>query len=337
MVLIAAAAYAQPLGQFRWQLQPFCNVVTLNVVQSGAVYQLDGFDDQCGGAAPRAASVGTAFLNPDGTVGMGLAVVTAPSGTPLHLNASFNPVALNGTWRDSAGNTGSFVFTPGSPVPGSPRPAPRAVFPGGVSVGGATITNVGAPTTASDAANRGYVDSLAGTKADLADLNLVVPLNGAGSQTTLPAVNVSIGPTSFFTPRSGYLKLDLLVTGSVNCATTDSVLWWIELDGQPVRSSVRFSGDAAATFALPGMLPMSLTGITAGPVPEGNHAMIARGGCTSGTSSGSALGVYFNGSVTVLDAGYGSRLPVVPPLDTAPTAACVTVRGADGSDRRQCR
>ena len=49
-------ASAQALGTFRWQQQPFCNVVTFNVVQQGAVYQLDGFDDQCGGAASRAAA-----------------------------------------------------------------------------------------------------------------------------------------------------------------------------------------------------------------------------------------------------------------------------------------
>lgn len=42
-------AGAQPLGTFTWQLQPYCNRVTVNVRQDGAVYTLDGFDDQCGG------------------------------------------------------------------------------------------------------------------------------------------------------------------------------------------------------------------------------------------------------------------------------------------------
>ena len=31
-------AHAQPLGSFSWQLQPFCNVVTVNLTQQGAVY-----------------------------------------------------------------------------------------------------------------------------------------------------------------------------------------------------------------------------------------------------------------------------------------------------------
>ncbi len=34
----ASAVQAQPLGTFRWQLQPFCNIVTVAVTQNGAVY-----------------------------------------------------------------------------------------------------------------------------------------------------------------------------------------------------------------------------------------------------------------------------------------------------------
>ncbi len=59
---------AQAIGTFRWQLQPFCNVLTVNVAQSGQLYTLDGFDDQCG-SGQRAGVVGTAFQNPDGTIG----------------------------------------------------------------------------------------------------------------------------------------------------------------------------------------------------------------------------------------------------------------------------
>ena len=56
VLLSAVLAGAQPLGSYRWQQQPYCNVLTLNVVQVGAIYQLDGSDDQCG-AATRAAVV----------------------------------------------------------------------------------------------------------------------------------------------------------------------------------------------------------------------------------------------------------------------------------------
>ena len=38
LVVAASAAQAQTLGSFSWQLQPFCNVVTVTVTQAGTVY-----------------------------------------------------------------------------------------------------------------------------------------------------------------------------------------------------------------------------------------------------------------------------------------------------------
>ncbi len=73
-------ADAQPLGTFRWQLQPYCNVLTVVVTQVGAVYRVEGTDDQCG-AATAASVIGTAFPNPNGSIGFGLNVVAAPGGT----------------------------------------------------------------------------------------------------------------------------------------------------------------------------------------------------------------------------------------------------------------
>lgn len=160
ILAVVPVAAAQPLGTFRWQQQPYCNILTLNVVQSGGIYQLDGYDDQCGAGAPRAAVVGIAFLNPSGSVGMGLTLVTTPGGTPVHIDATVNLTSISGDWRDSAGATGLFVFTPGPGTAGSPRPAPRTVFPAGLSAGGTTISDLAAPVAATDAATRGYVDSV---------------------------------------------------------------------------------------------------------------------------------------------------------------------------------
>ena len=99
---LAPAASAQPLGSFRWQLQPYCNVITLAVVQQGGQYQLDGTDDQCGAA--QAASVrGMAFQNLNGTIGFGLTIVTAPGGTPVHVDAT---ISFPGSERDMAGQRG---------------------------------------------------------------------------------------------------------------------------------------------------------------------------------------------------------------------------------------
>lgn len=129
----SGAALAQPLGTFSWQLSPFCNVVTVNVTQTGALYTLDGFDTQCGGAAPRAPLVGVITINPNGTLGMGLTVVTAPSGAPVHVAATITLSSLSGTWQDSAGNRGAFVFNGNGA--GAPRPA-------AAGTGGGAVTSV---------------------------------------------------------------------------------------------------------------------------------------------------------------------------------------------------
>ena len=121
------------LGTFRWQLQPYCNVLTVNVVQVGTQYHIDGTDDLC--AATRKASVvGLAFPNPDGSIGFGMTTVTVPGGTPMHIDATIGLPSGNGAWTDSGGNTGSFIFTPGAGTGGNLRPVP----PGGIAPG--TIT-----------------------------------------------------------------------------------------------------------------------------------------------------------------------------------------------------
>lgn len=120
----AHAASAQPIGTFRFQLQPFCNTVTLTVVQAGEIFTLDGFDDQCS-ASTRASVVGTAFFNPDASIGIGLTTIATPGGGPVHTDVALSLSTLGGPWRDSAGNSGTLVFNPGA-VGGQPRPVPVA-------------------------------------------------------------------------------------------------------------------------------------------------------------------------------------------------------------------
>ena len=130
VVLLAGwgqSAIAQPLGTFRWQLQPFCNVVTVAITQNGPIYRLEGTDDQCGNGADAASVTGTAFPNADGTIGFGLNIVTAPGGRPVHVDAEINLGTFSGTWRDSAGSVGTFVLTSGAGNGGSPRPLPAGV------------------------------------------------------------------------------------------------------------------------------------------------------------------------------------------------------------------
>jgi hypothetical protein len=126
LVVIAAApgAAAKPLGSFDWQLQPFCNRVTLEVFRIGDIYALDGYDDQCG-AARRLPVTGEATENPDGTLELGLHAVPV-AGVPLHFTANVGP-GLSGTWRDSQGRNGLFAL--GAAAAGPMRPIPTNVAP----------------------------------------------------------------------------------------------------------------------------------------------------------------------------------------------------------------
>ena len=121
------SADAQTVGTFQWQQQPHCNVFTLLVTQVGGTYRLEGSDDQCG-AARRASVMGLAFPNPNGTIGMGLTVVTnnggAIGGAPLHLDVTLTLATVSGTWRDNSGQSGTWTFVPAGGSGGSPRPAP---------------------------------------------------------------------------------------------------------------------------------------------------------------------------------------------------------------------
>ncbi|HUR19811.1 MAG TPA: tail fiber domain-containing protein, partial [Vicinamibacterales bacterium] len=141
--LTAHPVDAQPLGTFRWQLRPYCNVLSISITQVGEQYRLEGADDQCGGGRPKAALVGLAFLNPDGTIGFGMTVVTSPGGAPVHIDAAISVATFNGTWRDSGGGTGTLTFTPGAAVQGYPRAVPTSPVPSAVqlSQAGSVVAN----------------------------------------------------------------------------------------------------------------------------------------------------------------------------------------------------
>jgi hypothetical protein len=110
----------------------------VTVVQDGGTDRLDGFDDQCG-AARRASGTGIAFLNPDGSIGIGLTLVTNNGGTvgglPLHIDATLSLATVGGTWRDSTGQIGPWTFAPSGSTGGAPRPLPSTATIAANSVG----------------------------------------------------------------------------------------------------------------------------------------------------------------------------------------------------------
>jgi hypothetical protein len=135
---LPATGGAQPLGSFSWQLAPYCNLITASVTQDGGIYTLDGYDNQCGAAA-RAAVSGTAFVNPNGTIGIGLTTVTVPGGVAVHLEAAIDTISLGGAWHDSHGNSGTLIFSPASTA-GPPRPLGAGDLPDG-SITGAKLAD----------------------------------------------------------------------------------------------------------------------------------------------------------------------------------------------------
>ena len=124
-------AQAQSLGSFTWQLQPFCNRLTVTVTQNGSIYTLDGYDDQCG-APQRAPLVGMATPNPDGSIGLGFHIATSPGGKTVSVEARISLATVGGPWTDSAGNSGTLVLN--GAAAGSARPAPPAGVTWGMSV-----------------------------------------------------------------------------------------------------------------------------------------------------------------------------------------------------------
>ncbi len=143
-VLAAAMpAAAQVIGTFSWQTQPYCNVITVTVVQQGPQYQVTGHDNLCGaGPAPV---TGTA-VPAGGGVRFGFAVAR-PDGRAAHLSATINLGTLSGTWADEAGSGGAFAF--GGSATGAPRPTPARVaaprltavtYAGVVTTAGGTVS-----------------------------------------------------------------------------------------------------------------------------------------------------------------------------------------------------
>ncbi len=163
----SAPATGQPLGAFRWQMLPYCNVLTLSIVQLGAVYTLDGTDDRCG-AGQIASARGMAFLNPNGTIGFGVTMVQ-PGGTPVHLEAAIAFPSLNGTWRDSSGASGNFVLTPGAGAAGPPRLVTASgVPPGSITAIQLAASAVGAAAIAPNSITSGHLADGTVTAFDLA-------------------------------------------------------------------------------------------------------------------------------------------------------------------------
>ena len=69
-------ASAQVFGTFSWQMQPYCNVVTLTLTSVTGNFTLDGSDDQCGGHQEGRALQGSASSIQTARSGLNFTIVT---------------------------------------------------------------------------------------------------------------------------------------------------------------------------------------------------------------------------------------------------------------------
>jgi hypothetical protein len=260
LMLVAAPimAAAQPLGTFRWQIQPYCNILSISVVQQGSLYLLNGNDDQC--AAPQQASVvGLAFQNPDGTIGFGLTVVTAPGGTPVHIDATITLATLGGTWRDSAGNNGTFTFTPGAGAGGAPRPVPT----GGLPAGSVTTVQLAADAVdgtkiANNAITGAHVQNGSLTVADLLDPPRAGFVGGNQASIPLVAADAVIRSVTLSIPASGRVIVYASGYFDFNSAGQDGARCSITT-GDTVDTDHNIIADDGGNVAATNLLPFAGT------------------------------------------------------------------------------
>jgi hypothetical protein len=126
VVVAAPEASAQTIGTFPFALAPYCNTVSLTVTAEGATYRLAGWDDNCGAGNERFPLVGTISPNNDGTLHIAFSIIRNNGIAVATSVRNFNLGNYQGTWTDSAGNTGiAGIIGLSAPAQGpTPRPAP---------------------------------------------------------------------------------------------------------------------------------------------------------------------------------------------------------------------
>ena len=260
----SAAAQAQVLGTFNFQLQPYCNVITMTITQEGATYRLAGFDNACN-ATQRFPMSGTITANQDGTLAFGF-VVTRTSGIDVHTSFTFTPAPpYSGPWSDSAGNSGTFVFN-GAATGLPARPGPTSSVPAN------SITTVNIVDGAIDAvdvnsaqvqlrvngscavgqavrainANGTVVCGAIGAPTTLTDDNLLSVNLAASSCTDIAALN-------FGTVPAGTLTCDAVFHGVLNHTFSITDPSRVEVDFAQVASACA-GNFQAGVFEIPAQL-----------------------------------------------------------------------------------
>lgn len=100
-----------------------------------------------------------------------------------------------------------------------------------------------------------------------------------GGTATIPQPQDSPTPVSFTTGIDSSLFVHAQAVLDLTCVSSSSRSVWIEIDGDAVASSL-------ARFVPLGRDLISLSGLTVGSVPAGDHELSIRQACTTGNSGG---------------------------------------------------
>lgn len=247
----ATPAAAQVFGTFPWQMQPYCNIVTLTLTSTPAGFTLDGTDDQCG-ATNKASAVGVASFNSSGSVTLNFTIVTAPAGKPVHVSAVVSPATGTGTWTDSVGNTGTFAFfgaTSGLPA----RPLPASGLPASII----TTTEIAAGAVGASDINTAEVQARVGGSCPSGQAVAAVNANGtvvcqtaadsAGQldRSTFAFVSLPVGnggagvqltTVTFVAPTTGTALLSARGYCNIESSTTTRVVVQLEIVPNPTTT-----------------------------------------------------------------------------------------------------
>ena len=285
-------AQAQVIGTFTWQTQPYCNIVTLTVIQQGALFQLTGTDNLCGaGAAPV---TGTA-VPAGGGVAFGF-TIALPTGGAAHLSATIALATLSGTWTDADGHTGPLTFGASSGGPSRPAPAPATA----ITVSQFSPTVYGGTGAASTVARSDHDHDVQYYTKSQADARVAavaaVAFEGPGifvAPTLVVQSDHSPVAETVNTPKTGQLMIAKSFIGSAQCTSGTAHYHFLTVDGVPLRSSARY---VAASVTFDG----SLIGVTAGVISAGAHTISVGSQCLSGTTNGASRTHVSTTSVVVL-------------------------------------
>lgn len=271
--LLSTSAGAQVVGTFKWQTQPYCNVVTLTLVQQGGMYQLTGVDDLCGGGA--APVTGTAVVT--GGVAMGFAVAL-PSGRAAHLTATLTLPSASGSWTDADGNSGTFLLTNGGGA-GSTRPAPAITV---TQLSPAIYGGTGAASTV--ARSDHDHDSRYYTKAQSDAAKPAAVTTGIVGGPGTPFSFAAEGQVGFLqtvtTDRPGRWLLTKMFVGGAACTSApDERLIFLTVDGVAVRTSAVYTTSSGAQST-------RLAGVSDVVIPAGVHTVAVGAECATSTAFG---------------------------------------------------